>query len=174
MTATQAGDAAARGRDTRDPVVRDRLGPATRSASSCLRCRRTAWASARPRLPLASSTSLLPVTVTVDPSAAGVCSLSGATVTATALGTCSLTATQEGDDHTLAATPVHRSFEVVRAANTITFGALAGIEYGASQPVVASGLVGPAGDRGGRPVRRPACARWPVRPSPRSGSARAA
>ena len=90
----------------------------------------------------ATSTALLPVTVTVDASAAGVCSLSGATVTATALGTCSLTATQEGNENTFAATPVQRSFEVVRAANTITFSALAGIKFGASQPVVASASSG--------------------------------
>lgn len=48
-------------------------------------------------MPAASATSGLPVTITIDPASAGVCSLSGAVVTFHAVGTCTINANQAGD-----------------------------------------------------------------------------
>ncbi len=53
-----------------------------------------------------------------------VCTVSGATVTLVAVGTCTIRATQAGNANYAAATPVNRSFQVTPESQTITFGAL--------------------------------------------------
>lgn len=50
-----------------------------------------------------------------------VCSVSGTTLTLLAIGTCSLTASQEGDTNYNAATPVNQDFIVSQATQTINF-----------------------------------------------------
>lgn len=69
----------------------------------------------------ATSTSGLPVTFSIDASAASVCSISGADVTFTAAGTCVVDASQAGDADWNAAPPAQQSFAVGRAAQTVTF-----------------------------------------------------
>lgn len=68
----------------------------------------------------ASATSQLPVTLSVDPASQSVCRLDSGTVTATGVGTCSITASQAGDGVFPAATPVSRAFQVRPSAFLIT------------------------------------------------------
>ena len=58
-------------------------------------------------------------TVALASSTTGVCSLTGYDLTLNALGTCTLTATQAGDSNHFAATPVVRTFSVVKATPII-------------------------------------------------------
>lgn len=60
----------------------------------------------------ATATSGLPVPVTVAQSSASVCAISGDTVTAIGAGTCTLEASQPGDQTFHPATPVQQSFTV--------------------------------------------------------------
>jgi probable HAF family extracellular repeat protein len=62
--------------------------------------------------------------------AAGQCSISGSQVSMLAAGSCTITASQAGDDNYLAAADVPQSFTIDKAAQTITFGALANKTYG--------------------------------------------
>ena len=59
-----------------------------------------------------------------------VCTVSGATVTLVSAGACTIQATQAGNTNYAAATPVSQSFQVTRAPQTITFGALASKVFG--------------------------------------------
>ncbi|MGA2736652.1 MAG: SBBP repeat-containing protein [Bryobacteraceae bacterium] len=68
----------------------------------------------------------------------GVCSVSVATVTVAALGTCTIQATQAGNTTYAPATPVSQSFQVTQASQTITFGALSNEAYGAPPFTVAA------------------------------------
>ncbi len=68
----------------------------------------------------ASATSHLPVSLAVEPISQNVCTLDSGVITATGVGTCSITATQGGDGVFPAATPVSRSFEVSRGEFLIT------------------------------------------------------
>ena len=61
------------------------------------------------------------------------CTVSGATVTLAAVGTCTIQATQAGNANYAAATPVNQSFQVTPASQTITFGTLATQPFG-TQP----------------------------------------
>ena len=61
-----------------------------------------------------------PVTFSIDPSANGSCSISGATVTFVAVGTCVIDANQAGNASYAAATQVQESFAVV-GTQSITF-----------------------------------------------------
>ena len=61
-----------------------------------------------------------PVTFSIDPSAKGSCSISGATVTFVAVGTCVIDANQAGNANYEAATQVQQSFAVL-GTQTITF-----------------------------------------------------
>jgi hypothetical protein len=61
-----------------------------------------------------------------------VCTVSGATVTLVATGTCTIHAVQPGSDDWTAARPVNRSFLVTRGSQTITFGALPNQAFGAA------------------------------------------
>ena len=68
----------------------------------------------------AVATSGLPVTFSAAPSSAGVCTVSGSTVTIAGAGTCTLSANQGGNGAYLAAPQVQQSFTVARAPQTIT------------------------------------------------------
>ena len=59
-----------------------------------------------------------------------VCTVSGATMTLVAAGTCTIQATQAGNANYAAATPVNQSFQVTPESQTITFGALSNLALG--------------------------------------------
>jgi hypothetical protein len=60
----------------------------------------------------------------------GSCTVSGSTVHITGAGSCTVTASQAGDSNYKAAADVPRSFQVAKAGQTITFGALADRTFG--------------------------------------------
>jgi hypothetical protein len=68
----------------------------------------------------ASAGSGLAVTFGVDPSSAGVCAVSGSTVTFVGGGTCTVDANQAGNGAFQAAPEVQQSFSVARASQSIT------------------------------------------------------
>jgi hypothetical protein len=67
--------------------------------------------------------------VTFTSSTAAVCTVSGSTVTLVSAGTCTIEADQAGDANYSAAAPVARSFAVAKAAQTITFPAIASFGF---------------------------------------------
>jgi len=69
----------------------------------------------------ATATSALPVTLTVDPSASGVCSIAGASVTFQHVGNCVLNADQGGNANWNPAPRAQQSFAVGKGAQTIAF-----------------------------------------------------
>ncbi len=69
----------------------------------------------------ATASSGLPVTLTVDPSATAVCSLSGSTVSFLSVGTCVIDANQAGDSNFDPAPQAQQSFAVGKGAQTISF-----------------------------------------------------
>jgi hypothetical protein len=69
----------------------------------------------------ATASSGLAVTFSIAPSSAGVCSISGTTVSMTGGGTCVVNADQGGNGTYAAAAQVQQSFAVGKAAQTITF-----------------------------------------------------
>lgn len=69
---------------------------------------------------IASTNAGLPVSFV----ASGQCSLSGATLTILAAGTCTVTASQAGDSNRQAAADVVRTFTIAKAVQTIVFNAL--------------------------------------------------
>jgi hypothetical protein len=69
----------------------------------------------------ASASSGLPVSFGIAPASAGVCSLSGSTVSMTAGGTCTILADQAGNGSYEAATQAQQSFAVAKASQTVTF-----------------------------------------------------
>ena len=70
---------------------------------------------------VATATSSLPVTFTVS----GACTNSGATVTVTGVGSCTVTANQNGNAIYNAAPSVAQTFSIAKANQTITFAVLA-------------------------------------------------
>ncbi len=86
--------------------------------------------------PAATATSSLPVAYSGG--TAGVCTVSGSTLTLTGAGTCSVTAQQPGDATWAAAAPVTRTFTVLaqRHAQTITFPALPDAVVGRPAPAL--------------------------------------
>ncbi len=62
-----------------------------------------------------------PVTFTIDASASGVCSISGATVSFTGVGTCTINANQLGNANYQAAPQAQQAFTVGKAPQTITY-----------------------------------------------------
>lgn len=62
----------------------------------------------------------------------GVCTVAGSTVTLVSVGACSITANQAGDSNFAAAIAVTRTFSVLKGSQTITFGTLTGLTFGAS------------------------------------------
>jgi hypothetical protein len=69
----------------------------------------------------ATATSGLPVALTIDATAAGVCSIAGSTVSFTAVGTCVIDANQAGNASFNAAPQVQQSFAVGMGSQAITF-----------------------------------------------------
>ena len=66
-----------------------------------------------------------PVTFSIDPSAAAVCSVAGSTVSFTAVGTCTVRADQGGSGNWNPAPQVQQSFAVAKGDQLISFAALA-------------------------------------------------
>ena len=83
---------------------------------------------------VASSSAGLPVALTST--TAGVCTVSGSTLTLVAVGTCSLDANQAGDATYAPATAVTRSFSVAAAAQTITFASPGNQTLGTTPPAL--------------------------------------
>ena len=71
------------------------------------------------------------LTVSYIGNSAAVCTVAGSAVTLVSVGVCSLTANQAGDTSFGAATPVTRTFNVLKGSQTITFGPLSGAAFGA-------------------------------------------
>jgi len=71
--------------------------------------------------PVASATSLLPVTLIIDPTSSTVCSISGGVVSFIGIGTCTIDANQAGNANWNAATQVQQGFIVGKGAQTISF-----------------------------------------------------
>ena len=69
----------------------------------------------------ASASSGLPVSFSVDPASAGVCTLSGATVSFVGAGTCTIRANQAGNASYEPAPQVQQSFVVNLAGQTVSF-----------------------------------------------------
>ena len=69
----------------------------------------------------ATASSGLPVTLTIDPSASAVCSISGSMVSFIGVGTCVIDANQAGDANYNPAPQAQQSFPVVKGSQTITF-----------------------------------------------------
>ena len=69
----------------------------------------------------ATATSGLPVGFTIDASATSICSISGSTVSFTAVGTCVIDANQAGNANYTAAPQVQQTFGVGQGSQTITF-----------------------------------------------------
>ena len=69
----------------------------------------------------ASATSGLAVVLTIDASAAAVCSISGGTVTFIGAGSCVINANQAGNANYNAAPQVQQSFAVGKANQTLSF-----------------------------------------------------
>jgi len=72
-----------------------------------------------------SATATSGLAVTFASQTTSVCTVSGATVTLAAVGTCTLQATQAGNANYAAASAVSQSFSVTQASQTIAFGTLA-------------------------------------------------
>ena len=71
--------------------------------------------------PIATATSALPVTFTIDAASTGVCSIAGGVVSFVGAGTCTVNANQAGNGAFSAAPQVQQSFAVGRASQTISF-----------------------------------------------------
>jgi len=69
----------------------------------------------------ATASSGLPVSFSADPASAGVCSISGTTVTFTGAGTCTVDADQAGDASYLAAPQAQQSFPVTLVPQAVSF-----------------------------------------------------
>lgn len=82
--------------------------------------------------------------VTFGSTTTGVCTVSGTTATIVGAGTCSITASQAGDATWLAATAVEQTFNIGKAAQTISFNKPADIVFaaGASVPLTATATSG--------------------------------
>jgi large repetitive protein len=89
----------------------------------------------------ATASSGLPVSFTSN--TPGVCTVSGTTVTMVAAsGTCTIRATQPGDENFFAADAVTRSFSIVDQAQTITFAQPSNVTVGATPSMSASASSG--------------------------------
>jgi hypothetical protein len=85
-----------------------------------------------------SATSSSGLTVSFASLTSAVCTLSGATVTLVAVGTCTIQATQTGNSNYSAAAPVNQSFQVTQTSQTITFGALSNEPFGTAPLTVSA------------------------------------
>ena len=83
--------------------------------------------------PLAlTATSSSGLAVSFVSTTAGVCTVSGSTLTPLTAGTCSIAASQAGNANYAAAAPAVQSFTIGMASQTITFGPLSGVTFGAA------------------------------------------
>ena len=85
-----------------------------------------------------SATATSGLAVSFSSTTPSVCSVSGATVTLAAAGTCAIQANQAGNANYLAATAVTQSFQVTLASQTIAFGALSNQPYGSAPFMVSA------------------------------------
>ncbi|TDD94381.1 MBG domain-containing protein, partial [Jiangella asiatica] len=74
----------------------------------------------------ASASSGLPVSFSAD----GECTVDGSTVSVTGAGTCTVTASQDGNANWSAAEPVSRTFTIAKADQSIEFAPLSDVTYG--------------------------------------------
>ena len=72
-----------------------------------------------------SATASSGLAVTFYSATSTICTVSGATVTLVASGTCTIEAFQAGNSQWMAAAPAYRSFQVTKQGQTISFGTLA-------------------------------------------------
>ncbi|MFM5917119.1 MAG: autotransporter domain-containing protein [Novosphingobium sp.] len=86
----------------------------------------------------ATASSGLAVSFAIDPASSSTCSISGATVSFQAAGTCTINANQSGNTTYNAAPQVQQSFTVGQGANVITFPALADTSFTSAPPVPAA------------------------------------
>ncbi len=86
----------------------------------------------------ATASSGLTVTLSIDASASGVCTLSGGAVTFIAVGTCVVDANQAGNANWNAAPEVQQSFAVARGNQSISFAAIPNTAIGASPLTLAA------------------------------------
>ncbi|PYS47257.1 MAG: hypothetical protein DMF68_16520 [Acidobacteria bacterium] len=70
--------------------------------------------------------------LSVSFAASGQCTVTGSTVHITGAGSCTITASQSGSSNFNAATNIPQSFQIAKANQTITFGALLDKSYGAA------------------------------------------
>ncbi|HST28884.1 MAG TPA: Ig-like domain-containing protein, partial [Rudaea sp.] len=93
----------------------------------------------------ATATSGLPVTLSIDASAASVCSLAGSTVSLIGAGTCVIDANQAGNANYNAAPQVQQTFAVAKGNQTISFTSTAPVSAqfnGATYTVAATATSG--------------------------------
>jgi Ethanolamine utilization protein EutJ (predicted chaperonin) len=69
----------------------------------------------------ATASSGLSISLSIDPGSSSVCSLDGNTVSYAGSGTCTIDADQAGNSNYTSAPPAHQTFNVDKAAQTITF-----------------------------------------------------
>ena len=79
-----------------------------------------------------SATASSGLAVSFSSQTTSVCTVSGATVTLVAVGTCTIQATQAGNAAYAAAAPVNQSFQVTQGSQTISFGALSNQAFGSA------------------------------------------
>ena len=79
-----------------------------------------------------SATATSGLAVSFNSQTPAVCTVSGATVTLVAVGTCTIQATQAGNANYAAATPVNQSFQVTQETQSIIFGTLPAQTLGAT------------------------------------------
>jgi hypothetical protein len=85
-----------------------------------------------------SATATSGLAVSFAPTTTGVCSVSGATVTLVAVGTCTIQATQAGNTNWAPAAAVNQSFQVTQGSQTISFGPLSNQAFGAAPFMVSA------------------------------------
>ena len=86
--------------------------------------------------PVPSATATSSLAVTYSSTSQTVCTVLNGVITLKAAGACSITALQSGNASYAAATPVTRSFDIVRSVNTITFPTPANIVLGNPPPAL--------------------------------------
>jgi len=126
IDANQAGDAthAAAPQAQQSFSIGIAAAPSVQSITFTSAAPSGATAGGGPYAVSASASSGLAVTFSADASSAGVCSVSGATVTVVGVGTCTVDANQSGDAGYEAAPQVQQSFAVGLAPQTISFGSV--------------------------------------------------
>ena len=94
----------------------------------------------------ATSSSGLPVTLTIDSSSSSVCSVSGTTVSVDHAGTCTIDANQPGDADYSAAPQVQQSFSVAPGSQAVTFTSTQPSDPAVADTYTVSATGGPSGN----------------------------